>query len=94
MEDKELRRIIREEIRNALSEFFAQQRISDMEESFQRERSSGPWPKRMDYQVDRLSFFTDRLASTVMRLEDWGDECECSYSETDIKHIKDKVDKL
>lgn len=94
MTNDEIRKIVREEIRAALNDLFSKKRLSDMEEDLQRERRSEPWPVRFDYQVDRLSFYTDRLAFLSMKLEDWGSECECKYSASDIQHIKDTVDKL
>jgi len=94
MSNDELRKIVREEIRAALSDLFSKKRLSEMEEDIQRVRHPEPWPRRFDYQVDRLSLYTDRLAFLSMKLEDWESECECKYSASDIQHIKDTVDKL
>jgi hypothetical protein len=94
MEHDEFRKIIREEIRRALTELFSEKRLSDMEEHIQGERYPEHWPRRFEYQIDRLSFFTDRLAFLSMKFEDWGNDCVCKYSESDIKHIKDTIDKL
>lgn len=94
MSNDEIREIVREEIRSALRDLFSEKRLSEMEENIQSERHREPRPRRFDYQVDRLSFYTDRLAFLSMKLEDWGSECECKYSASDIQHIKDTVDKL
>ena len=91
---KKLEKIVREEIREALKELFSEKRLSEMEESIHRENIPEPWPRRLDYQVDRLSFYTDRLAFFSMKMEDWGSECECKYSASDIQHIKNTVDKF
>ena len=94
MNNEEIRKIIREEIRAALSDIFSEKRLSEMEEDIQRERHPEPWLMRFDYQVDRLSLYTDRLAFFSMKLEDWGSDCECKYSDSDIQYIKNAVDKL
>lgn len=94
MTNDEIRKIVREEIRAALRDLFSEKRLSEMEEDVQREKHPEPWPFRFDYQIDRLSLYTDRLAFLSMKLEDWGSECECKYSASDIQHIKDTVDKL
>ncbi|MBW1982994.1 MAG: hypothetical protein JRJ12_17480 [Deltaproteobacteria bacterium] len=96
MNSDEIRKIVREEIRAALSDFFSEKRLSEKEEDIQRERDAAPWPlpMRFDYQVDRLSLYIDRLAFLSMKLEDWGSECECKYSASDIQHIKDTIDNL
>jgi len=94
MTNDEIRKIVREEIRAALRDLFTEKRLSEIEEDIQREKHPEPWPFRFDYQIDRLSLYTDRLAFLSMKLEDWGSECECKYSASDIQHIKDTVDKL
>ncbi len=94
MNNEEIRKIVREEIREALKELFAEKRLSEMEENIHREKLPEPWSRRFDYQVDRLSLYTDRLSFLSMKMEDWGSECECKYSATDIQNIKDAVDKL
>ena len=93
MRNDEIRKIVREEIRAALRDLFSEKRLSEMEEDLQREKHPETWPLRFDYQVDRLSFYTDRLAFLSMKLEDWDSECECKYSASDIQYIKDAVDK-
>lgn len=90
-EDEKIRKIVREEIVRALRDFFAEKRLSDMEETYSEAYSVPPSLRRLDYQVDRLSYQADRLAFLSTWMESWGNECECRYSEDDIRDIKNKL---
>ena len=93
MTNDEIRKIVREEILAALSDFFLEKRLSEMEGDIQRKRHPEglAWP--LGYQIDRLSLYTDRLAFLSMKFEDW-DSDKCRYNADDIEAIKRKTDNL
>ena len=91
MDENEMRRIVREEVFRALSEFFLDR---------DRERYSDRYhPEREEYRVRnlrRLSDITDALASNVMRLQSVPtlQPPKCGFDKKQANAIKAGVDDL